>query len=229
MIMKHTRSEFKQAFYATNPTFFAYFPLGLVFGVLFTNAGFPWYQAPLMSALVYAGAVQFIALGMMINHNNLAAILLAALFVALRNSFYGLSLTERFKAAPRAVRMFLIFGLVDAAYAIFVSRPSKHGENDVAFCFYTTLLLYIYWVGGTLIGAMFAGSIPEVKGLEFVLTAFFAIIVIEHFLINKFTDALFIPLAASCIAYTLLPQFYLLIAILLCAFYLYIKIKVIRS
>lgn len=223
--MNYLNTEFKQALVITNPTLFAYFPLGIVFGVLFTQAGFPWYQAPLMSGLVYAGAVQFITLGMMINHNSVLAILLACVFVAMRNSFYGLSVNHRFKKAPLVIRAFLIFGLVDAAYAIFTSRPPRQHENDVKFCFYTTLLLYLYWVVGTFIGAAFADVIPQFKGMEFVLTGFFAVIVIEYYLSNRAVDALYIPLAASVIAYLLMPNYYLLIAILLCVIYLHFKIK----
>lgn len=224
--MKSFSPEFKQALYVTNPTFFAYFPLGIVFGVLFTHADFPWYLAPLMSALLYAGAVQFVALSMMISHSSIAAIVLATLFVALRNSFYGLSVSERFKKAPALTRAFLIFGLVDASYAIFTSRPPRENENDTKFCFYTTLLLYLYWVIGTLVGALFADVIPEVKGLDFILTGFFFLIAIEYYLVNKAIDALWVPLLTSFIAYWLFPQYYLLIAILLCTFYLYLKIKV---
>lgn len=223
--MKTLSTEFKQALYVTNPTFFAYFPLGIIFGILFTQAGFPWYQAPLMSALVYAGAVQFITLGMMINQQHVLAIVLACVFVAMRNSFYGLSVNGRFKAAPRLVRAFLIFGLVDAAYAIFTSRPPRKNEHDVKFCFYTTLLLYLYWVIGSFIGAAFADTIPQFKGMEFVLTAFFAIIVIEYYRVNKAVDALYIPILASIVAYLLVPNYYLLLAISLCALYLHFKTR----
>lgn len=223
--MKRANTEFRQAFYVTNPTMFAYVPLGIVFGVLFTHANFPWYLAPVMSGLVYGGSIQFVGLSMMLNHNSIIAIVLATLFIALRNSFYGLSVAERFKKAPVLIRCFLIFGLVDAAYAIFTSKPPQKDQNDVKFCFYTTLLLYLYWVVGTLIGALFADFIPEVKGMDFIMTSFFALIALEYYLVNKSIDALLIPVVASLIAYLLMPQYGLLIAILLCTFYLYLKVK----
>ena len=217
------RDEFKHALGATALTFFAYFPLGIVFGVLFTHAGYSWYLAPMMSALVYAGAVQFVALSMMIDNASIAAIITASTFIALRNSFYGLSVINRFDKAPAWKRFFLIFGLVDASYAVFVSKPKT--KHDIHFCFYTTLLLYIYWVAGTLIGALFADFIPDLKGLDFVLTSFFAVLVIEYYLLNKKIDALIVPVIAAIIAYLLIPQYHLLIAILLCSFYLYVKIR----
>ncbi|QBR82954.1 branched-chain amino acid ABC transporter permease [Legionella israelensis] len=216
--------ELKLAFSLTTPTMVAYFSLAFVFGVLFTHADFDWYLAPLMSALVYAGAVQFVALSMMNEHASILGILLATLFVALRNSFYGLSLIERFKPASFLKKFFLIFGLVDATYAIFSIKPKQN--KDISFCFYVTLFPYLSWVSGTFFGALFADKIPEVKGMSFILTSFFMLLVIEYYLLNKKIDALIIPVIAAFIAYWLMPQYYLLLAILSCAFYLYIKIRV---
>lgn len=216
-------NELKLALSLTTPTMIAYFFLAFVFGVLFTHANFDWYLAPLMSALVYAGAVQFVALSMMTAHSALAAILLASLFVALRNSFYGLSLIDRFKSVSFPARFFLIFGLVDATYAIFSLKPEQ--ANDRSFCLYVTFFPYLSWVSGTFLGAFFADSIPEVKGMSFILTAFFMLLVIEYYLLNRKIDALIIPVLAAFSAYWLMPQYYLLLAIASCAFYLYLKIR----
>ena len=218
------KQSIKQAFRATTPIFFAYGPLGIVFGVLFTHAGFDWYLAPIMSALVYAGAVQFVVLSMLIDGASFVAIMVASLFVALRNSFYGLSLLERFKHVSFFKRWFLIFGLVDATFAILATWPKQ--ENDVDFCFYTTLFPYLSWVGGTFFGALLADTIPVVKGMDFVLTSFFMVLVVEYYLLNRKVDALIIPILAACLAYWIYPQFYLVIAILTCVFYLYAKSRV---
>lgn len=218
--------EFKRALEASTPTFFAYFPIGLLFGVLFNQTEFHWLGGPIMSALMYAGAVQFVALSMMANNASLFAIALAALFVALRNSFYGLSVIERFNPAPKWMKPVLMFGLVDAAYAVFVTRPVYNDINDIWFCFYTTLLMYASWVGGTVFGSVFAHIIPDVSGMGFILTAFFFMIVLEYWQNNQAIDALIIPVIASAIAWLIMPQYFLLIAIILCALYLHIKVKV---
>lgn len=214
----------QKAIKATTPTFFTYFPLGMVFGVLFTHAGFSWYLAPIMSAIVYAGAVQFVVLSMMIDGSSLVAILFASLFIALRNSFYGLSLLTRFKHFPIATRLFLMFGLVDATYAILATWPQQ--KNDEQFCFYVTLFPYVSWVGGTLMGSVLADVIPIIQGMDFILTSFFMVLVIEYFLLNRKIDALITPIVASVVAFLLIPQYHLIIAILTCVFYLYIKQRV---
>ena len=216
----------KKAAQATLPTFFAYFPLGMVFAVLFTHAGFDWYLAPLMSAVVYAGAVQFVALSMMIDHASLAAILFGSLFIALRNSFYGLALIDRFKPYTGLKRFFLIFGLVDATYAILASWPRQ--KDDDAFCFYTTLFPYLSWVGGSLFGALLADSIPVIQGMDFILACFFMVLVVEYYLASKQKDALLVPVLASVFAFFILPEYQLLIAIMTCVIYLYMTIKVVE-
>ena len=43
-----------------------------MFGILFmTQLNLPWYYAPLMSLIIYAGALQFVALGIFAAHGSL--------------------------------------------------------------------------------------------------------------------------------------------------------------
>lgn len=209
----HT-SEFRDALRLSLPTVLAYFPLGVVFGIIFVHVGFEWWLAPLMSATVYAGAVQFVALSMIIDHAYISAILFACFFVALRNSFYGLSVLKRFET-HWLLRAFLIFGLVDANYAIFTYTPPKEGHNDIKFCFYLTLIIYLSWVSGTLIGAIFAPWLPDFSGMAFILPCFFLVLVIEFYFTTKAIASIILPLISAGIAYYITPDYFLLIAILL--------------
>ena len=52
-------------FRITSPVLFGYFPLGITFGILFQDLGYPWYSATLMGLVVYAGAAQFMAIGLL--------------------------------------------------------------------------------------------------------------------------------------------------------------------
>ena len=45
------------------PIMFGFVPLGIAFGLLFQDLGYPWYFASLMGIIVYAGAAQFMAIG----------------------------------------------------------------------------------------------------------------------------------------------------------------------
>ncbi|MCB1074883.1 MAG: AzlC family ABC transporter permease [Simkania sp.] len=160
-------------------TFFAYFPLGIVFGILFvTELSLPWYLAPLMSLLVLAGAIQFVAIGIFAAHGSILGFFITSLFVALRNSFYGLSVLHRYEKVSFWPRQYLIFGLVDAPYSI----VQHHGErkNEIPYLFHLTWVIHFYWVSGTFIGAYFGKGFFQIPGLEFSLTALFTVFFIEQ-------------------------------------------------
>ena len=46
------------------PVFLGYVTIGIAFGLLVTDAGYPWWLAPVMSVTMFAGAAQFIAVGL---------------------------------------------------------------------------------------------------------------------------------------------------------------------
>ncbi len=208
------QNPYKLAFTSSLAIFFAYFPLGIVFGVLFVHLGFTWYLAPIMSLLVYAGAAQFVALGIMAIHGTYFEIFLATVFIALRNAFYGISFLERFKNTKWFEKTYLIFGLVDANYAIMVTNtPLPDAKQDKKFCIYLAFLLHLYWVAGTFLGAAFANLLPSMPGLAFVLPCFFMTLVIEQYLKVKTIKPFMIALVAVVIAMLISPKYMLLIAI----------------
>jgi 4-azaleucine resistance transporter AzlC len=214
--------ELKQAFKLSIPSLFAYLPLGLIFTILWLKAGFSGYWAPVMSIFAYAGAVQFVALSMMQEHASIFAIVLATSFIASRNLFYGLSFIQRFKTKPKLMRAFLIFGLVDATYAILITNPEKAGRNDKTFCFYVTLFPYIYWVLGTCMGLGLYSSMPDIQGLDFMLTGFFMILVVDYYLVSRDKLSLVMPVVFACVSFLIFPKQYLLVSILCSSFFIYI-------
>ncbi len=213
--------ELKQAFKLSIPSLFAYFPLGIVFSVLWLKAGFAGYWAPIMSIMAFAGAVQFVALSMMQEHASVVAILVAASFIASRNLFYGLSFIERFKNKPKFLKIFLIFGLVDATYGILTANQEEAGRDDTAFCFYVTLFPYLHWVSGTCLGLALFSSMPDIKGLDFMLTSFFMILVVDYYLVSRDKFSLIMPIAFACFSFLIFPKQYLLLSIICSVLFIY--------
>ena len=62
-MIKNHKKEFKKAFLVSVPVMMGYLVLGFAFGLLLVSSGYDWYLAPLMSIFIYAGALQFIAIG----------------------------------------------------------------------------------------------------------------------------------------------------------------------
>ncbi len=201
----HKKNPFRLALTLSFPVFLSYFSLGIVFGILFDHLHQPWYFAPIMSLFAYSGAVQFITIGIMSQHGSYLVILLSTIFIAARNSFYGLSFLKRFQVTLWK-KMILIFTLVDTNYAILNSNPPYHDKKqDEQFCLYLGLLICSYWIMGTLMGAFFSSHLPHLQGLEFVLVAFFAILIFENYLKFKSFEPVMIGLIALIIALIAVP------------------------
>lgn len=215
--------ELKQVFKLSIPTLFAYFSLSMLFTILWLKAGFAGYWAVIMSLFAYSGAVQFVVISMMQEHASVLAILFASSFIACRNLFYGFSLLDRFRPKPKWIKAFLMFGLVDAVYGVLASNPETPERDDTKFCLYATLLPYIYWQTGSVFGLILFSSLPDIKGLNFMLTSFFMLLVIDYYLVSRDIWSLVMPIVFSGISFLILPGQYLVVAIISSALFIYLS------
>lgn len=182
-------------FKITLPVFFGYLALGIAFGLIFTNAGYPWWLSTFMSIIVFAGAAQFIAIGLLAAGTPITAILITELFVNIRHIFYGLSLISKFKNCGKW-KPYLIFALTDETYSLLTTVDVPKDCKTETFYGLISLFDQSYWVIGTTIGAIAGNFIPfDMTGIDFSLTALFAILTIEQILKTK--D--FIPVLAGLI------------------------------
>ncbi len=217
-----SKSPWQAAWQLSLPVILAYIPLGLVFGVLATQSGYSAYTAIVMSILIYGGAVQFVALGIMNEGGSLITITLSCLFIALRNSFYGLSLLERFNFGKWS-KSYLIFSLVDSTFAIFITQPGYPDKQlDKQFCLLLSTFIYASWVLGTIIGTLTAGYLNiNLNGLEFVLVAFFVIMLLEQFFKTKNAYPIIIALISFVTMLLIAPE-YLLLGSISISFFMYL-------
>lgn len=169
----------------TLPVFFGYLALGIAFGLIFTNAGYPWWFSTLMSIIVFAGAAQFIAVGLLAAGTPITAILITELFVNIRHIFYGLSLITKFKDCGKW-KPYLIFALTDETYSLLTTIDVPEDCKPSTFYGLISLFDQSYWVLGTTIGAIAGNFIPfDFTGIDFSLTALFAILTIEQIIKTK--------------------------------------------
>jgi 4-azaleucine resistance transporter AzlC len=193
------------AFKTSLPALFCYLPLGLVYGVVCTQQGLPWYYAPLFSTFVLAGAMQFLALSILAAGGSVAAVALAIIPLGIRNIFYGLTMVKQYRSFHPFVRLYLAHGLVDATYSLLNSgqQPIEHkGRYIIAL----TALIHAYWVVGSLIGSFVIDFVTLPKGLEFSMAAFFAATAVEQFLTKKEIKPLLIALSSMIVAWLIFPH-----------------------
>ncbi len=173
------------AFTVTIPVMLGYISVGIAFGLLFEKSGYNLLWAALMSIIVYAGAMQFIAINLLTSGVGLIEIAVVTLFVNIRYIFYGLSFIDMFKVMGKK-RNYMIFSITDETYSLLCYAKAPIGIDNNLFLFSIAFLNQLYWVIGTFIGSI-AGSLItfNTKGIDFAMTALFVVIFIEQWAIYK--------------------------------------------
>ncbi|MEQ8966514.1 MAG: AzlC family ABC transporter permease [Azospirillaceae bacterium] len=159
---------------AIAPVVVAALPIGLVFGALAGQAGLGAGAATGMSAVVFAGASQFVALEQWADPLPVASILLATLLVNLRHVAMGAALAPRLGHWPVAARPAALLFMTDEVWAIALARAAV---KPLTPAFYAGLAgaLWLAWVGSTAAGHV-AGALvadPARWGLDLAITAVF--------------------------------------------------------
>ena len=175
------KSQFLSAFKTTLPVMFGYIPMGMAFGILFNELGFHWIYATLMATVIYAGAAQFIAVGLLANHVGFMEVAITTLLLNSRHLFYGISLISKFKS--RGLRKFyLVFGLTDETYSLLTGSKISTTQDQSHFYLLITALNHSYWIIGCTLGAIIGANLNvDTAGLEFTLPALFMVLVIEQY------------------------------------------------
>ena len=175
----------KKIFPKTIPVMFGYISLGIAFGLLLQSIGYSPIWSLLMSLFIYAGSAQFLAVELLAAGANLAHVALFTLLLNFRHLFYGLSMIEKYRGAG-VKKLYLIFGLTDETYALLTGYKTPEGVSDHNFYFTVTLMNQIYWVFGCVLGSVAGSLIPfDITGIDFVMTALFAVLVVEQWKIHK--------------------------------------------
>lgn len=200
------RSVFQQAAHHTLPVLMGYIPLGIAFGFLAVQSGHPWWYAVTMSTFVYSGATQFFILGLSATGMSMATAIVMAYLLNLRHSFYGLSLLTKF-SGTRWAKPYLIFAITDETFALLTTieepDPSTRTRLHVAI----SLLDQLYWVAGTLIGALLGTAVPAtITGIEFSLTALFVVLAVVSTERIRSLVPLAVALATTVVGRLVLPS-----------------------
>ncbi len=170
----------KNAFRDTVPVMTGYLFLGFGFGLLMQGEGYGLLWSVAMSLFIYAGSMQYVAVGLLTAGADLVTVALTTLMVNARHLFYGISMVDAYRGAGTK-KTYLIFALTDETYSLVSS-----GEKSREYCFAVSLLDQSYWVAGTALGSL-AGALlgQTLPGIEFVLTALFVTIFTEQWLSAK--------------------------------------------
>jgi len=197
------------------PILFGFVPLGVAFGLLFQELNYPWYFATLMGIFIYAGAAQFMAIGLLSSGVGLLEIAISTFFLNSRHIFYGLAFLKSFGDWSLR-KLYLIFGMTDETYALMTTISVPKNYKKEQYYFLITLFAQIYWVLGCTIGALTADALSiNTNGVEFAATALFVVLLIEQWIKVKKILPFIVALLASFLALMFFIEHMLLVAIIL--------------
>ena len=152
---------------------------GISFGVLAVASGLTAAQACAMSLLVFTGASQFAAVGVIGGGGSTAAALGSALLLGARNGAYGLSMADvvRGRLPKRLLAAQLV---IDESTAMASAQPDRtRAERGF---WWAGLSVFVCWNLGTMLGALGGHAIgdPERYGLDAAFPAGFVALVVPH-------------------------------------------------
>ena len=215
--------EFRAAARQAGAVWAGFFAMALGLGIVVVQAGLPWWVAPMLSGLVYAGSMEFIMIGLLTGGASWGTIAVTTFFTNSRHIFYGLTYPLH---AVRGwwARAYAVFTLADETYALVSALPADARTSRRILTL--TAGLHLHWLAGSTVGAVFAshmlGTIP---GLDFILVGLFAVLAMD--VLAQSRDARTAGLATACATVGLVaaPHHMLLVAMTLFAVLLGIRYR----
>jgi 4-azaleucine resistance transporter AzlC len=160
------QQEFLSGARDTLPLLIGAFPFGLIYGAVASTSGLSMTAAAAMSALVFAGSAQFIAVGLVSAHTPVAVIVLTTFIVNLRHMLYSATLLPYLKDLPQKWKIPLAFWLTDETFAVTAHRFQK---NDSSACRHwyqlgSSIAMYLNWQFWCFLGLILGSRIPDAQG-----------------------------------------------------------------
>lgn len=176
-----TVHEFFSGVREAAPIVLGYLPIGFAYGIIAVKTGLSTLETVLMSVLVYAGASQFIAVGLIGAGAEWGTIVITTFLVNLRHLLMSAALFPWLRRLRPPVLAGLAFELTDETFAlattIFQKRPAT-----APFLAGLQLTAQFTWVLSSLAGALSGSLFTNVNefGLDFALPAMFiALLVLQ--------------------------------------------------
>jgi 4-azaleucine resistance transporter AzlC len=137
---------------------------GTTFGAVSVGSGLSVGQTMLLSLVMFSGASQFAFVGVATAGGSPYAALAAALLLAVRNAFYGVTMSEILH--PRgASKLWTAHFVIDETTAMAIGRDNPRAQR---YAFWATgIILCALWQTGSLVGALVGSAVdPLALGLD---------------------------------------------------------------
>lgn len=208
--------EFWAGAWHTIPLIIGAIPFGIIFGTLAPTSGLSLTGAMAMSACVFAGSSQFIALGLLNAGSPIGIIVLTTFVVNLRHLLYAAGLVPYLKHLEQRWKIALGFWLTDETFMVAIQRyrqadrsPHKHW-----FQLGSALAMYGNWQLCTLLGLTLGQTLPNAAhwGLDFAMAATFIGMTIPYLTTRPMVATVMVSGVAAVLARSLPHQLGIMVA-----------------
>lgn len=140
------------------PVILGYLPVAIAFAVMASEAGFSRFETIAMSTLVFAGASQIMAVGMVTAGASMLSVVVATFVLNLRHFIMGTYIMKKLGKTSPLEKITTAHGITDEAFAIVGATPEEN--CSVPYLFGIITVTYGSWVLGTVLGAFVSVLIP---------------------------------------------------------------------
>ncbi len=188
------------------PVFLGYLPIGAAFGVVAAAAGTGVAAAVSCSALVLAGAGQFIGLQLLKGGAGLATAILATTVINLRYVLFSATMAPHLRETPWYRQVLIAFTLTDETFAINIT-DSREGLSDDWSKIGVGFVSWVGWTAGTALGAAATALVgdPSRWGVDFALPAMFTALLVAQISEKRYAVVAVVAAASAIAMSTVLP------------------------
>lgn len=208
--------EFWAGVRQTIPLIVGAIPFGIIFGTLAQTSGLSFPGAMGMSACVFAGSSQFIALGLLGAGTPIGIIVLTTLVVNLRHLLYAAGLVPYVQSLNQPWKLALGFWLTDETFMVAIQRYQQPAPAPHKHWFHlgSAVAMYGNWQLSTLLGLTLGQTIPNAAawGLDFAMVATFIGMTIPYLTNRPMVTAVIVAGVTALVARTLPHQLGLMVA-----------------
>lgn len=162
------------------PLVAAVIPIGVIYGAVAATKGLSTLEITLMSAVVFAGSAQFVAMDIWMHPASWSGVALAALLVNLRFILLSASIGRHMQAFTGWRKYLAVLFLTDESWAMAELRARK-GKLTPLYFAGLIVPFYLAWVLSSLGGALVGNTLgdPAVIGLDFAFPAVFIVLIMK--------------------------------------------------
>lgn len=196
--LQHKQQLIKGAM-AVLPLCIAVLPWGVLAGSFAIEAGLSIMEAQAMSAILFAGSAQLVAIGMFKAGVGLGTLLLTTFFITSRHLLYSVTLREKISPLPFRWRFILGYWLTDELFAVCANQSNS--EFNRWFALGAGGAFYLIWNLATFAGIVAGSYLPSLTelGLDFAVAATFIALVVPSMTNKPIVASVVVSLTASVV------------------------------